>query len=340
MKTDAYKFIIFCILMVFGIMILIIVRKAPDENESKQKDPAKKIKVLLDTDIGGDVDDVGALVILNNFVNQGVVELLAVGVCSYNPYSAGVADSVCQYYGNRDIRIGQCDFDREQIDYTEEQLEIYSKVLYDHYYNRFTEEAEKPERVIDMYREILENAEDKSVCFISIGFLNNLQDLLESKPDHISPLSGMELVKNKVNKLVCMGGCFPPINEEQKYIVDDMGLDVFEYCEFNVSRWPEASKTVAEDWPTEKIFVGFEAGLVKCGSGLNKCDDSNPAKMAYARYTVGGSLQRHSWDPITVLYACGGGEVICLMCLQQARFHLMKMAELFLGKAKMEIRAI
>ena len=85
MKTDAYKFIIFCILMVFGIMILIIVRKAPDENESKQKDPAKKIKVLLDTDIGGDVDDVGALVILNNFVNQGVVELLAVGVCSYNP---------------------------------------------------------------------------------------------------------------------------------------------------------------------------------------------------------------------------------------------------------------
>lgn len=284
-----------------------LVRKVPGERGLKQESFEKRIKVLLDTDIGGDVDDVGALVILNNYMNQGTVELLGVGVSAYNPYSPGVIDSVCQYYGNTCIRIGQCDFTDEQIDYTDEQLEIYSKVLYYGYCNRFADEDKKPEQVIDMYREILENADDKSVIFVSIGFLNNLCDLLQSKPDHISPLNGRELVQNKFNRLVCMGGCFPPMNEEQKYIVDEMGLDVFEYCEFNVSRWPQASKVVAETWPTEKIFVGFEAGLVKCGSGLKKSDDRNPAKMAYARYTVGESLQRHSWDPIAVVYACMGG---------------------------------
>lgn len=308
------KVIVSCIMFFLVIFILIVAKKPPaplltgvSERGLKQENAAEKIKVLLDTDIGGDVDNVGALAILNHYVNQGAVELLAVGVSAYNPYSPGVIDSVCRYYGNTEIRIGQCDFTDEQIDYTEEQLEIYSKALYYGYYNRFADEGQKPEQVIDMYREILEKADDKSVVFVSIGFLNNLCDLLRSKPDHISPLSGRELVQNKVDRLICMGGCFPPTNEEQKYIVGDMGLDVFEYCEFNVARWPQASKAVAETWPTEKIFVGFEAGLVKCGAGLKKCGDSNPAKTAYARYTVGESLQRHSWDPITVLYACMGG---------------------------------
>lgn len=153
---------------------------------------------MFDTDIGGDVDDVGALVILNNYVNQGKVELLAVGVCAYNPYSPGVIDSVCQYYGNTDVRIGQCDFNDEQIDYADKQLDIYSKPLYYDYYNRFSAGDEKPEQVIDMYRELLEKADDKSVVFISVGFLNNLYDLLESEPDKISPLTGRQLIQKRL----------------------------------------------------------------------------------------------------------------------------------------------
>lgn len=309
MRTVNYhKLIVFCIMVFLLMSVLIVPRKIFSGGGVKQENGTEKVKVLLDTDIGGDVDDVGALVILNNYVNQGAAELLAVGVSAYNPYSAGVIDAVCRYYGNTDIRIGQCDFTDGQIDYTDEQLEIYSKPLYYGYDNRFANEDKQPEQVIDMYREILEDADDRSVVFVSIGFLNNLCNLLQSKPDHISPLSGRELVQRKVSRLVCMGGCFLPMNEEQKGIVNDMGLDVIEYCEFNVSKWPQASKTVAEAWPTEKVFVGFEAGLVKCGSGLKQCSDGNPAKTAYARYTIGGSLQRHSWDPIAVLYACMGGE--------------------------------
>ena len=63
-------------------------------------------------------------------------------------------------------------------------MDIYSKPLYYDYYNRFSAGDEKPEQVIDMYRELLEKADDKSVVFISVGFLNNLYDLLESEPDN------------------------------------------------------------------------------------------------------------------------------------------------------------
>ena len=305
-KVIYNKFFTVCITTVLVIFIFCLnsCQRSIGESDSKHDSSTNGIKVLFDTDIGGDVDDVGALVILNNYVNQGKVELLAVGVCAYNPYSPGVIDSVCQYYGNTDVRIGQFDFNDEQIDYADKKLDIYSKPLYYDYYNRFSAGDEKPEQVIDMYRELLEKADDKSVVFISVGFLNNLYDLLESEPDKISPLTGRQLIQKKVNKLVCMGGCFSPSGNEQKHIIDDMELDVFEYCEFNVSKWPKASKAVAEDWPTKKVFVGFEAGLVKCGSGLKKYDNSNPARMAYARYTIEESLQRYSWDPITVLYAC------------------------------------
>ena len=47
-------------------------------------------------------------------------------------------------------------------------------------------------------RRSLQAAEDHSIVVVSLGFLNNLADLLLSPPDNISQLTGYQLVQNKV----------------------------------------------------------------------------------------------------------------------------------------------
>ncbi len=64
-------------------------------------------------------------------------------------------------------------------------------------------------KAVDVYRQTLAAAPDQSVTIISVGFLVNLADLLQSPADSFSPLTGVELVRKKVKELVVMGGHFP-----------------------------------------------------------------------------------------------------------------------------------
>ena len=56
----------------------------------------------------------------------------------------------------------------------------------------------------DLYRKLLAAAPDQSVMIISVGMYTNLARLLETGPDQFSELSGMELVKQKVDYLCLM----------------------------------------------------------------------------------------------------------------------------------------
>jgi hypothetical protein len=60
---------------------------------------------------------------------------------------------------------------------------------------------------LSVYRSILAAvATSNSVMIASIGFTTNLEALLQSPPDSISPLSGVQLVEQKVKGLAWMGG--------------------------------------------------------------------------------------------------------------------------------------
>jgi inosine-uridine nucleoside N-ribohydrolase len=50
---------------------------------------------------------------------------------------------------------------------------------------------------LDVYQNVLSEQPDSSVTIISVGFLNNLNDLLNANP---------ELIAKKVKELVIMGG--------------------------------------------------------------------------------------------------------------------------------------
>ncbi len=59
-----------------------------------------------------------------------------------------------------------------------------------------------------MLRKTLASASDGSVVIVQVGFSTNLAALLNSKPDSLSDLSGLDLVRKKVKLLNIMAGAF------------------------------------------------------------------------------------------------------------------------------------
>lgn len=255
--------------------------------------------IILDTDIGPDCDDAGAVALLNIFKNRGLCNILGIGHCTSNPYGAGAIDAVCRYYGNCDVNIGTTS--REGFLCREKDMR-YNRTLCENFKNRFTKE--KPEEVVSLYRRLLSEEKDKSVTFVAIGPLNNLSDLLDSSSDGFSPLSGKELVRQKVERLVLMAGAFPAEGECEKLFAANTKTAPSEYAEFNVVCDIKAAENVSLNWQTPKICLGYEAGLFK--TGFENEDDTNPVNLAYHLYTNsknGEKAMRESWDLFTVCFA-------------------------------------
>lgn len=63
-------------------------------------------RVIIDTDIEGDVDDVGALAEVNRLVDLGQADLLAVTVDTSSQWGPKAVDAIDTYYGHN-VPIGQ-----------------------------------------------------------------------------------------------------------------------------------------------------------------------------------------------------------------------------------------
>ncbi len=254
--------------------------------------------IILDTDIGPDCDDVAALAVLNLLADRGLCRILGVSHCTSNPYGAGMIDVINRYYGRPDIAIstyGGKGF------LTDETCMRYNRYIATHYPNRY--QACQPEEAVGMYRRILAAQEDKSVEVIGIGPMNNLSDLLDSKPDGYSMLSGISLVERKVSKLTMMAGAFRCSSNEAVERAERMRKKRIEdMAEYNVECDIPAARNVAARWPTPKAYLGFEAGLILTGGRLYRCvPGTHPVRVAYELH--GSSEGRFSWDPLTVEYA-------------------------------------
>ncbi len=238
-----------------------------------------KRKFILDTDLGPDCDDCGALAILDWYHKHGKAELLGVTHCTSDVQSVNVIAAIHEWFGV-EIPIGQTDrtgfFDAPAF-------YKYTKPMSDAYLASHS--PAKYESAVPLLRRLL--AENRDVTFITIGFLNNLSDLMKSGGDEISPLSGIELMKQSVSSVVVMGGYFePPYNGE-----------------FNIDGDIPAAQYVTENCPVSMVYCGFEAGAnVTTGAVLENCDDAYPVKQAYKHY-IGNSYLRPSWDLVTVYYA-------------------------------------
>lgn len=270
----------------------------PDERQAKAFARGENVPVpiIFDTDFAPDVDDVGALAILHALADQGEASILGVVISSGNTYAARAVDTINTYYGRPDIPIGitwnptvTTDSPYTMalaLDFPNDIQAGWSSIV--------------PEAV-EVYRQLLATQHDQSVTIVSVGFLTNLRDLLNSEPDEISNMSGRELVVAKVARLVVMGGHYPdsafhPDGAEYNFVMDT-----------------EATYAVVTQWPTPIIFSGFELGVdIKTGAVLQQTPPENPVRRAYELYT-GGSA-RSSWDLTAVHYAVrgsAGGYQLC-----------------------------
>lgn len=57
------------------------------------------MKIIFDTDMEADVNDVGALAMLHGFANRGEADILATISSSLNPWAAPIIDVINTYFG-------------------------------------------------------------------------------------------------------------------------------------------------------------------------------------------------------------------------------------------------
>lgn len=255
---------------------------------------AAPVRVIYDTDMAGDVDDVGALAVLHALADLGEAEILAVGISSRNEFVGPVVDAIDTWYRRPDIPIGyqralQTGYPR---DTGETITSKYAEAVAKAFPHRLARSSDAPDAAL-LYRKVLATQPDASVVIVSVGFLTNLRALLDTPADAVSPLAGEELVRRKVRLWVCMGGKFPDGRFE-----DGEG-------EYNLRVDPLASLVVMNDWPTPVVFSGFEIGnAIHTGRRLREAPESNPVRAAYLHFN--GLENRESWDHTAVLYAVRG----------------------------------
>lgn len=255
---------------------------------------AAPVKVILDVDLCEDVDDAGALAVLHALADLGEVEILATIISARNESIGPCLDAINTWYGRPDIPIGYQRGLRFGYGNESDPMKMVDSRYVEAVAKAFPHDLERssdaPEAAL-LCREILAAQPDGEVTFVTVGFLNNLRDLLDSRPDAQSSLTGEELVRAKVKQWVCMGGVFP-----------DGGL------EYNLMWDTSASVRAINDWPTPVVFSGFEIGArVKTGSGLAATSSANPVRACYQHYN--GITDRESWDLTAVLFAVrGAGE--------------------------------
>ena len=248
----------------------------------------QSVSLILDTDIGPDYDDVGAMAVLHALADRKEVRPLAVISSNKNELTVPVIEIINTYFGRPELPSGAPKGNAADNGASQKWPEMLVKK----YPNKIAKASDAPDAV-ETYRKILSGEPDKSVTIVTIGFLTNLSDLLDSKPDKISLLSGADLVKKKVKQLVSMAGAFPKGREYNVY-VDSV-----------------ASEKVFSHWPTPIIFSGFEIGKeIKTGLRLIANDRlDSPVKDVYAMsipLSKGDAEGRMSWDQTAVLVAIRG----------------------------------
>jgi pyrimidine-specific ribonucleoside hydrolase len=250
----------------------------------------KPVKIIFDSDLGPDYDDVGAITLLHAFADSGKAEILATMASNNYELVAPCLNVINTWYGRAAIPVGAPKTNGVNIGCSQHWTD--SLALHYPHDIRYNNQAQDA-RIL--YRKILASQPDTSVVIVTVGFLTNLNDLLLSEADTISALNGKALVKKKVKRLVSMAGKFP------------------EGVEFNVKEDSTASKYVFENWPTKIILSGFEIGeKIITGKKLIQSNLKTPAQMAY-RIALSCSQSdkygRMSWDQSAVLAAIQGSDV-------------------------------
>jgi len=264
---------------------------ASDNSESNPKNIAESgektntevvgVPVIYETDMTLDVDDVGALAVLHGLQTEGHVTILGICYNEVHPLAPDVIDAINTYYHRGTIPIG---IYREKLknpdpsDYfsNERHFDV-DNMMHDSYDNIVAD-------AVAVYKHLLKTQADSSVVIISVGFLNNLHDLLKDP-------EGFELVKSKVKLLAVMGG---------------LKNDGFNFVRHDLV---EQTQYVIENWPGILVTTDVGGDMITGETLTSTTPTYNPVRRAFElEWHQGPDIGRSSWDEVTTLYAIYGSK--------------------------------
>ena len=253
------------------------------------------VRIVFDTDISGDVDDVLALAMLHTLADRGECQLLGVTISKINPLTGPFTDAVNTFYGRPDVPLGVT---RNAQRRSSKYLQLVEKrdggkYRYPH---DVTSNQDLPDAV-GLLRRLLTHAPDRSVVVVQVGLATNLADLLKSQADEISPLSGVELVRQKVKLASVMAGAFEPAKSNARFL------------EANVRNGIAAMQYFAQRWPAEVpvVWSGYSIGIAVPYPRQSIARDFRYVQHhivaeAYLLHS-GPNHDRPTWDLTSVLHA-------------------------------------
>lgn len=254
-------------------------------------------KVILGSDWWTDCDDAVAIRLLGNAHKNREIELLGIALDACMEYSVSSLSAFMTAMGLGDIPIA---IDRDAVDFTgkgvfQKGLSGMPKKLCS---NRDAENA------VSLYRRLLARQDGKT-DIIEIGFPQVLSALLRSASDEYSPLTGIQLIKEKVGTLYLMAGKW-----------DEEGGKEHNFC--NNARSRIAGKILLEEWPGKIVMLGWEVGHTVISGG--NLPEEDPLKMVLRDH--GSPAGRSSWDPMTALLCVIGDPEKAGYSVKQGRARL------------------
>ncbi len=285
-------------LRVLWFLVLLTVYNTGCRTIEKEKPTGKAnaVKIIFDTDMGSDCDDVGALALLHAYADMGKAEILGCVFSSGKvPYGAGIVQAINIYRGRPHIPVGAAHdtlvgdpVDKMSAEKLAKDTPAFKNTIV---HNRDAENQTA------LNRRLLLGQQDNSVVYVTVGHTKGLYDLLISGPDDISDLSGHELIQKKVKRWVALGA-LGANNDKQQFSKD---------WNFYFNGTAPFTKYLVDNFPGEIHFI--DAGDdVMTGKSLINTPAGNIVRTAYRDWLWNVEMksledQRPSWDLAAVYYA-------------------------------------
>jgi purine nucleosidase len=246
---------------------------------------ASPVRLIFDTDVGNDIDDVLALAMIHALETQGEAKLLAVTITKDNRFAGPFIDLIDTFYGRPGIPIGTVRGGKTPEDGT-----YLRPVVESGFYPHQLDDSQKAPDAVAILRKTLAAEKDHSVTIVQVGFSTNLARLLDSRPDKNSVETGRELVRKKVRLICVMAGAFPTGPPE-----------------YNVKIDVASARKLFTDAPVPIVFSGFEIGkqILYPAASIEKdfaYVPHHPVADGYRAY-MKMPYDRPTWDLTAVLYA-------------------------------------
>jgi hypothetical protein len=258
-------------------------------------------RLIVDTDMGFDVDDAVAVCLANSLHMNGKINLLAVVHNTGCKLGIGGVSAINHFYGHDNITLGawkgkfgsDCD---THFKGTSGQNQYLGAIIKD--MRGPVQDYDGVPHGTEAYRTVLANAPNNSVNVASIGMPTNLRDLLATKPDAHSTMTGYELVQAKVNTVVFMDGGY---NFGCAAGLIGGADDCYGSAEAALRMPPNVRLMASGEGANPPIYTGSQ---LQTKHPLN-----SPCRKALRQWCCnpngksGGDEGRLSWDPITVMIA-------------------------------------